>query len=1342
MSQARIRQPGRRLVLEAAIGLLLLAVAISLGWYVGSPQFNRWAHDYLVRTLENSVGGKVEFGNLELDFSKLEFVATDLTIHGLEAPDEIPYAHADRVVVRLKLRFSLRQRIGLRFFRMERPVVHLIVLPDGRTNQPTPRIVSQAKRSAVEQLFDLAINRAEISGGILLLNDRPIPIDLAAQNLRAEMAYVRADKRYDGRLQAGMAATRVSDLQPVRANTDIQFSLWHNKLQLKSMQWTSERSRLALSGSLANFAQPQAEATWQATLDLSELGRLAPMPEVRQGVVEVDGQGQYADGKLSSAGKLALRNLEYHSASLRIPNLNLGAKYTLDDQRLAVSNLFASLLGGTVVGKAEVRNWRSWPSPQARSAANGSGQQGAVNLRLAGLAAGRMAEAVSTPGLPLARLEAVGAASGRVDITWKGTPAQAVAEFALEVAPPASVETKQLPVSAAARGRYAYASGSLQLDEANLVARSLSIDAAGQAQARSSSLQVVIKVGDLHDAEPLATVLRPGQPLPPGLAGHASFQGTVSGSLKAPLIAGNLRVADFEVPRETSAAAPASPSPTQFDLLSADVQYSPAQLSVVHGVLQRRSARATFQVKLGLEKGSFTVASPINAQVGIHDLLLDDLQALAGYDYPLTGTLQANLQIGGTRGEPTAQGRFEMARGSLLGEPLQSASGELVFAAQEVELRNLLLRPDGARVSGTAAYNLKTTAFRFDLQGSDLELARLQHLRWKRMSVAGKMDFHARASGTKDAPRLDAEVHLRDVVLNGETMGALRVQADTSGDTMRLTARSDFVRGSLELTGTVGLRDPFPARMNLRLARLDVDSLLTVLLKGRITGHSSANGAITVDGPLREPQRLAVAGNLDQFAADVENIRLHNDGPLRFSVSQQLLQLDQFRLVSDTTRLSASGTVALSGTRLLNLQADGHVNLELLEAYAPRINSSGTLDFSLSAVGTLQRPVVQGQARVRNGALAYGNLPNGLSDIDGVVLFSQEGAQIQKLTARSGGGDVTVGGFVTFSGDELRFNLTASGREMRLRYPQGVSTVWNADLQLSGTPANATLSGEAIVTRFNLTQQFDLALLLASSKQPSEVPNPKSPLNNLRLDVHVTSTPELQVQTSLAKVSGQADLRLRGTAKRPVLLGRISIAEGEVNFNGTKYSLERGDIAFTSPVGIVPVVDIEATTRVRDYDVTIGFHGQLDRPGALGVSYRSDPPLPTADIIGLLAFGRTREEGSITEANPSLTQAASNAILGQALNMAVSSRVQRLFGVSRIKIAPELGGTEANPNARVTIEQQVSPNITFTYISDIAHSTQPAIMVEYNVNRNLFVVASRDQNGVVAFDVRIRRRKQ
>ena len=97
------------------------------------------------------------------------------------------------------------------------------------------------------------------------------------------------------------------------------------------------------------------------------------------------------------------------------------------------------------------------------------------------------------------------------------------------------------------------------------------------------------------------------------------------------------------------------------------------------------------------------------------------------------------------------------------------------------------------------------------------------------------------------------------------------------------------------------------------------------------------------------------------------------------------------------------------------------------------------------------------------------------------------------------------------------------------------------------------------------------------------------------------------MQTAIARLSGDADLRMRGTADRPVLLGRAEVLEGEISFNGTKYRLERGDVTFSNPAKTQPILDLQAATRVRDYDITIRLRGDASVPNGLKVTWQSEP---------------------------------------------------------------------------------------------------------------------------------------
>ncbi len=233
----------------------------------------------------------------------------------------------------------------------------------------------------------------------------------------------------------------------------------------------------------------------------------------------------------------------------------------------------------------------------------------------------------------------------------------------------------------------------------------------------------------------------------------------------------------------------------------------------------------------------------------------------------------------------------------------------------------------------------------------------------------------------------------------------------------------------------------------------------------------------------------------------------------------------------------------------------------------------------------------------------------------------------------------------------------------------------------------------------------------------SAPPDPNAPANKIRLDVRVTSSPQLDFQNSYAKLAGTVDLTIRGTVAAPSILGRIQITDGSATFAGTKYQLQRGDIYFTNPVRIDPTIDLDATAQVENYDITVGLHGTATN---LKPTYRSEPPLSEADVFALLALGRTQEEAQLYQERQVQqgTDPTTSALLGGALNATVSNRVEKLFGVGSVKIDPAFVGTLGNSSARITVQEQISQQITATFATNVNTSAQQLIQVQYDLNHN------------------------
>ncbi|HVO61147.1 MAG TPA: translocation/assembly module TamB [Terriglobales bacterium] len=1336
-SRPLTRRSHWRLIRNVLVGVVAFVVvtAAALVWYVHTDSFQRMVRARLVSALENMTGGRAEVAKLGIVPFRFRVEAHDLTIHGTEPATEVPYAHVDRLTAEIKIISIFRRDYGFHALLLDHPVVHIIVHPDGSTNQPSPRVPNMAETSPIKRLFDISIGHLQVTHGELLWDNERIPLQFSANDVFAEVNYSLLHLNYEALLRLQKVDAKFRDLPPLTSKVAARLAVGQNYINVNSFEWYSGKSRLEASGRLEDFQRPKFNGNYNGRFDVSELAPIAGVPHLRTGTVETGGRGSWTAQDFYMSGKAAFNNLDWRDRTVFLRNASGTANYALSSSALKISDIQARVLGGSVTGNLDAVNWFNTRLPTGESRVADE-QRGSLTLQLKDVSIAALVSALQTRRSLLARFPFAGSLSAIVNTRWTGSVHRSETSFNLSAAPSLQFRPGEIPLAGNASGVYRARTDELELANLNLVSRTTQVQATGRLST-SAMLRISVATSDLHEWHPILASL--DVRLPVTLHGRATFNGNASGTLSDFAIRGHLQANNFDSLLATSARS--SAPPVHWDSLAADVHASPYAISARNGILARGPEVIRFDGSVQLRDGEFANDSPITAHVWVRSAEVADLQALAGFTYPVSGLVSLSLTASGTRTDPHGDGRIDLVNGTFYEQPVTHLTSDLHFGGHEVQLNNAVVSYRDGQIGGGAAYNWQTRGLHFNLNGANFDLVHFSKIQAGKIKIAGKLDFTATGDGALDAPIVNANIRLRNLSFDNERAGDFNFEAVTHGSDMQLIGRSHFENAQLAIDGSVHLRDDWPAQLALRFDAFDVDSVLRPYIGDHLTSHVPAAGSLQLSGPLLHPERLTATADLTSFSASMESFAIHNEGPIHFTVQNRVLALDRLRLVGDGTDITAQGTAQLAGEHDVDIRADGRLNLRLIEGLTPGLFGSGLASVAIKVTGTYSAPLLAGKLDISNGSVSYIDLPNGLSEMNGTLVFNQDRLQIQTLNARVGGGNVSLSGFMSYS-PHLAFNITATGRDVRLR-PAGISATSDAELHLTGTPRDALLSGDVTILKLTLTPGFDFARYLEGVRQTTTLPQGGSLLNNLRLDLHLVTTPELQMEAAAAKVSGDADLHLRGTLPRPVLLGRIDILEGDVYFSGTKYRLERGEITFTGPTGIKPALDLEATTRVRDYDITLGVNGTPDK---LNMTYRSEPPLPSADIVALLALGHTESQSSLADtSSQSVSQQASTAILSQALNATLSSRSQRLFGITRIKVDPNGLNTETTPTRAapaVTLEQQVSSNLTVTYSTETSQTSQQVIQAEYNVTRNISIVAVRDQNGVVSFDVLLRHRRK
>jgi translocation and assembly module TamB len=1336
----------------AIIGML---VALLMGAFavMSTLWFRRALEHRLIVALQDMTGGRVEVQEFRFHPLVLQAIFHGLVLHGTEAPQAPPLFSTRTIVLRLSPTELLHREVRIRSLDWDGAEVHLRTNPDGSTNLPGPMTRFYAGQF-MGQLIDLRIGRVTLAHSTFFWDDQALKFDLSARDMALLLRF-QSGHRYEGNLAASALTAQIPGrvMPPVTFST--RFGLSRNELAVTSLAWQFPGMTGQGSFTFHPLPEPAAYFSFQTSFDVATLNPLLRLPSLQSGNLRLEGQGIYRHGEISARGRLQSRQMRFRNAHFDAGPFDVSADCSLDRSRVAISNLKILGWGGSALGDGQVG--LAGPAPQFH-----------FRARLRGMNLAALLQSSKVQPRFITELHPASLIDGPVELSWAGEIERLKSKFDLHLSFPAAPPQGSLPVSGDMQGALEANHGlSVNLEDSNFHTPHSRIKAKGtlvESTEHGESpghLQFQLETTQFEEWRSLLeTQLLPTPGLPFLIESRATLTGEVAGSMRNLRVHGSVQVGKFKYRGWT------------WDGLLADIAISADSLHVSSAQLSLGSSVLSLEASAHLEDWSITRPSQVQFSARIQRTPLEGLKAALGFDYPIGGDVSGQVNLAGTDSNLEGAGSIKIEDGNIAGETFNSFSTRVQIVGPSWDLDSIELVKGHGRITGKARIETLHRSLVCQLHGNGFSLAEFKSLaaalpglsgppivgaaRVAHQSgqeghpysaLEGEASFDLEGSGAPGHFRFHATGFVQGLSISGTLVGDLRAQVDGEGQNVQIRGVCSGPAGTFNLSGDAQTAGDWPLELQGQYASLRLDPYARLFLNNTFNAQVTASGSFKAIGSLRDVSKFDLHSQIETLEVSFPSLKWRNEHPVEVRYAENRLSAQPFRMQGPSTDLVVDGSLGLAGQASLSLAVQGVADATILSLLEPGLQASGQSRIKLSISGSPARPQMNGVVEIRDVGLEYPGMPFRLSNLNGEIQLEGERATLKSLRGISGGGTVTLDGFATLSLTP-RVELRVGLNQVRVRYPLEFTSILSGNLRWEGTSDRSQLQGDLSLNQMLASESkpwLNQIMQTASPFQPS-APSTTSPLaNSIRLNIRVASPAQVRLQVQDLRLTADVDVRVQGSLANPVELGVVHFHNGEATVRGHRFTLTRGDLSLTNPFRTQATLDLEAQTRVQQYDLTVDVSGPF---GRLKMTYRSDPPLPTEDVFSLLALGYAPQQqlgstsglvSSFAAGNPTQTIGES-ALLSQALSSQVGGRIQRLFGVSRIQIDPNVGLPGLNTGERVTIEQQVTKDLTLTYITNTASSQYQIIQFEYAFGDNISLLGVRDPNGIVGVELRFRRR--
>lgn len=785
---------------------------------------------------------------------------------------------------------------------------------------------------------------------------------------------------------------------------------------------------------------------------------------------------------------------------------------------------------------------------------------------------------------------------------------------------------------------------------------------------------------------------------------------------------------------------------------------------------------ATFDLRLGTADGRITAKAVVPPRGGFRaeaEAAHVDLALLAAFLPPhltdLRGEVTGRFEASRSRTGPLqANVRIEDAFVAAGGRRFSTSGVEATVSGDAVEIASAELHVDDGSflaLSGRGKLDGSVLDGRIRLEVPGLSAFAGLLLPAPEGTAAtkfeGQLSGDVRIVGSLGRPNLEGVLRGRDLALLGGAVASLdasvkpggdgtnraaialaglawgayrvedaRIDASLAGNDLAVEGTAFDGRLRVKATGSLAGARPFDAT-----ATLDALDLSPFLHAAGVPADVTAKttGRVRARGTVADLRGVEVDAALDAFDATHPKWSVHADQPVSVVVSHSRFEVRSLRLSGSGLELEATGGLPFEGPASGSLSLTSSLDLAILLPFVDALDrATGRVKARLDVAGSVARPSATGSVSVENALLDGPDFPTPIERLTGTVTLEPGEIRSEGVSARIGGGAVSVAGAAALSDGKLRrIDVTLRARDLELEAGKDVQVRAGADLAAKGEWPAPAVSGEVRIDDAVYVPSLDASQLLKAFKErgtrKSQASRTVLPplLKDVALDVAVIARDAIHLEGNLGDAELGGNLRVKGTLGDPVVLGSVSSTRGALYFLGSSFDLTRCRLDFSDPLAIDPDLDVVATTTKNDEEITVRIDGKASKAQLL---LSSSKGRSQADIVSVLLGGSGGTGSS------ELSAAAARV----AMRGAATPVLGALGARTDLEIVP-LPTTPEGEEFLFSVGKDLGGGLTATYYKGSSGETTDAFEMKWRLSARTRGRVRQNQDGSISGGFRIRR---